>query len=41
MNIVTDYDELSQRSDEIDTKKENALLREIVLALKDNCQDNQ
>lgn len=34
MNIVTDYDELSQRSDEIDTKKENGLLREIILALK-------
>ena len=41
MNIVTDYDELSQRSDEIDTKKENALLREIVLALKDKiAKDN-
>lgn len=41
MNIVTDYDELSQRSDEIDTKKENALLREIVLALKNKiAEDN-
>lgn len=41
MNIITDYDELSQRSDEIDTKKENALLREIVLALKNKiAEDN-
>lgn len=40
MNIITDYNELSQRSDEIDTKKENALLREIVLALKDNIAKN-
>ena len=40
-DLITDYDELSQRSDEIDTKKENALLREIVLALKDKIAEDR
>ena len=40
MNIVTDYNALSVRSDEIDTKKENALLREIILKLKETISDN-
>lgn len=38
MDIITDYDTLSQRSDEIDTKKENALLREIITNLKNTIQ---
>lgn len=40
MNIVTDYDALSVRSDEIDTRKENKLLREIILKLKETISDN-
>lgn len=39
MDIITDYDKLSERSDEIDTKKENSILREIILKLKEEIQN--
>ena len=38
MDIITDYDKLSERSDEIDTKKENKLLREIITNLKNEVE---
>lgn len=33
--IITDLDKLNDRADEIDTRKENALMREIIIDLKD------
>lgn len=38
--IITDYEQLSDRCDEIDVKKENALMREIILAIKDTMKVN-
>lgn len=40
MEIITDYEKLSQRSDEIDTKKENSEMRDIILKLKEVVRDN-
>lgn len=39
--IVTDIEQLSVVSDEIDCKKENKLLREIILDLKDTIRDKE
>ena len=33
--ILTDYEKLSQRSEEVETKKENKLIRETIIKLKD------
>ena len=38
--IVTDLEKLSERCDEIDTRKENNLMREIILELKDTLRNN-
>lgn len=40
MEIIKDYDALGERAEEIDTRKENALLREIILALKKAIKEN-
>ena len=40
MNIVTDYNLLSERSDEIEDKKENKLLRKIITELKEVVKEN-
>lgn len=37
--IITDVEKLSDRCEEIDTKKENALMREIILELKDTLRN--
>lgn len=34
-DIITEYDSLSERSDEVDVRKEGSLVQEIVLSLKD------
>ena len=39
--IITDVDLLSQRSDEIDVRKDNALMREIILELKDTLRNHK
>ena len=39
-DIVTDYDVLSERSDEVNTRKEGDLFRAIILDLKDTIVDN-
>lgn len=39
MEIVTDYDKLSERCDEIDVRKENAEMRDIILALKNEIRE--
>lgn len=38
--IITDYEKLSERCDEIDVRKENSLMRDIILALKDTMKEN-
>lgn len=40
MEIITDYDKLSERAEEIDTRKENSLLREIIIKLKQTIKEN-
>ena len=39
MDIITDYEKLSSRSEEIDTRKDNKILREIILALKNEISE--
>lgn len=39
--IITDEEILGQRSDEIDTRKQNNLMREIILDLKDTIRANE
>lgn len=39
--IITDYEKLSERSNEIDTTKQNVKMREIVLALKKTIRENK
>ena len=38
--IITDVEQLSERCDEIDTRKENQLMREIILDLKQTLREN-
>ena len=38
--IITDVEQLSERCDEIDTRKENKLMREIILDLKQTLREN-
>lgn len=40
MEIITDFEALSNRADEIDTRKENALVREIVVKLKETIREH-
>lgn len=40
MKILEDYDKLSERSDEIDTRKENGAMRDIILKLKEAIREN-
>lgn len=39
--IITDLDKLNDRADEIDTRKENALMREIIIDLKDTIRETK
>lgn len=39
--IITDLEKLNDRCDEIDTRKENNEMREIILALKDTLRNNK
>ena len=39
-DIILDYEKLSERCDEINVKKQNALVREITLALKDTMKEH-
>lgn len=41
MDIITDFDKLSFRCDEVDVKKENAEVKEIVLALKNTMREKK
>lgn len=41
MEIVTDFDKLSFRCDEVDVKKDNAEVKEIVLALKNTMREKK
>jgi len=40
MDIITDIDKLSVRADEVDVRKENSLIREIVVELKKTIREN-
>ena len=41
MEIITDFDKLSFRCDEVDVKKDNAEVKEIVLALKNTMREKK
>lgn len=40
MEIITDIEKLSERADELDIRKENNLMREIILKLKETVREN-